>query len=124
MNLSKNHKFFVCAAGIFVSYFYFGILQEKITRSKYIYEIKNDDGSSNSITEHYKYFLVLVFVQCLVSCLFAKALLTTWPHGEDNTRSVYYASTALTYLLAMVCSNMALQWVSYPTQVIICIMII
>ena len=37
--------------------------------------------------------------------------------GEDKTSSLYYASSALTYLLAMVCSNMALQWVNYPTQV-------
>ena len=38
-------------------------------------------------------------------------------HGEDKTRTIYYASSALTYLLAMVCSNLALQWVGYPTQV-------
>lgn len=37
--------------------------------------------------------------------------------GEDTTRRLYYASCALTYLLAMVSSNMALQWVNYPTQV-------
>jgi uncharacterized membrane protein YwzB len=29
-----------------------------------------------------------------------------------------YAICALTYLLAMISSNMALQWVAYPTQVI------
>ncbi|XP_042238854.1 solute carrier family 35 member B1-like isoform X2 [Homarus americanus] len=41
------------------------------------------------------------------------------PHqGEDTTRHVYYASCALTYLLAMVSSNMALQWINYPTQVV------
>lgn len=115
--MNKNNKFIICAAGIFVSYFYFGILQEKITRGTYIYEVATEDGTTTSITEHYKYFLVLVFVQCFVSCCFAKGLLYIWPHGEDNTRNVYYASGALTYLLAMVCSNMALQWVSYPTQV-------
>lgn len=38
--------------------------------------------------------------------------------GEDRTSTLYYASSALTYLLAMVCSNMALQWVNYPTQVL------
>lgn len=37
--------------------------------------------------------------------------------GEDTTRRVYYASCSLTYLLAMVASNMALQWINYPTQV-------
>ncbi|XP_066969920.1 solute carrier family 35 member B1 isoform X2 [Macrobrachium rosenbergii] len=38
--------------------------------------------------------------------------------GEDTTQRVYYASCSLTYLLAMVSSNMALQWVNYPTQVV------
>lgn len=38
--------------------------------------------------------------------------------NEDRTHSGYYASAALTYLLGMVSSNMALQWVPYPTQVI------
>ncbi|XP_046816980.1 solute carrier family 35 member B1 isoform X2 [Vespa velutina] len=38
--------------------------------------------------------------------------------GEDTTPTLYYAISSLTYLLAMVCSNMALQFVSYPTQVI------
>lgn len=40
------------------------------------------------------------------------------PEKEDKTHYGYYASSALTYLLAMVSSNMALRWVPYPTQVI------
>lgn len=44
-------------------------------------------------------------------------LSTLMKQGEDKTSRMYYASSALTYLLAMVCSNMALQWVNYPTQV-------
>ena len=40
------------------------------------------------------------------------------PQGNDSTHSGYYASSALTYLLAMVSSNMALRWVAYPTQVV------
>ncbi|KAF9800635.1 hypothetical protein SFRURICE_014066 [Spodoptera frugiperda] len=36
----------------------------------------------------------------------------------DTTRRVYYFSSALTYLLGMVSSNMALQWINYPTQVV------
>ena len=48
-----------------------------------------------------------------------KVLSTVMKQGEDKTSRMYYASSALTYLLAMVCSNMALQWVNYPTQVII-----
>lgn len=37
---------------------------------------------------------------------------------EDTTHTGYYVVCSLTYLLAMVSSNMALRWVSYPTQVV------
>lgn len=40
------------------------------------------------------------------------------PQPKDATHPGYYASSALTYLLAMVSSNMALMWVAYPTQVV------
>ncbi|XP_020300488.1 solute carrier family 35 member B1 [Pseudomyrmex gracilis] len=106
----KHFKLFVCAAGIFVCYFYFGMLQEKITRGQY------GDGENR---EKFTYMFALVFVQCLVNYLFAKTILmTVMNQGEDTTLTVYYVLSALTYLLAMVCSNMALQFVSYPTQVI------
>lgn len=45
-------------------------------------------------------------------------MLTIKPHKEDTTPTKYYAVSALTYLLAMVSSNMALRWVPYPTQVV------
>ena len=48
---------------------------------------------------------------------YVKVLSTVMKQGEDNTSTTYYAASSLTYLLAMVCSNMALQWVAYPTQV-------
>lgn len=38
--------------------------------------------------------------------------------GKDTTKTAYYATTALTYLSAMLCSNMSLGHVSYPTQVV------
>lgn len=107
---NKHLKLFICAAGIFVFYFYFGILQEKITRGQY------GDAENH---EKFTYMFALVFVQCLVNYVFAKTiLLTIMKQGEDTTSTLYYALSSLTYFLAMVCSNMALQFVSYPTQVI------
>ncbi|KYN00281.1 PREDICTED: solute carrier family 35 member B1 [Cyphomyrmex costatus] len=107
---SKHTKLFICATGIFVCYFYFGMLQEKITRGQY------GDGENQ---EKFSYMFALVFVQCLVNYVFAKMiLLTVMKQGEDTTSTLYYSLSALTYLLAMVCSNMALQFVNYPTQVI------
>lgn len=103
-------KLLICAAGIFVCYFYFGILQEKITRGQY---------GEGEIKEKFTYMFALVFVQCLVNYVFAKIiLLTVMKQGDDSTRTIYYALSSLTYLLGMVCSNMALQFVNYPTQVV------
>ncbi|CAG4984274.1 unnamed protein product [Parnassius apollo] len=82
------------------------MLQEKITRGKY--------GENEKFT----CALSLVLVQCLVNYVFAQILMMSWKHEKDTTRTVYYISSALTYLLAMVCSNMALQWINYPTQVV------
>jgi len=107
---NKHTKLFIYAAGIFVCYFYFGMLQEKITRGQY------GNGENK---EKFTYMFALVFVQCLLNYLFAKIiLLTVMKQDEDITSTLYYSLSALTYLLAMVCSNMALQFVSYPTQVI------
>lgn len=45
-------------------------------------------------------------------------MLITKPQSKDTTHQGYYASSSLTYLLAMISSNMALRWVAYPMQVI------
>ncbi|XP_050531800.1 solute carrier family 35 member B1 [Daktulosphaira vitifoliae] len=105
--MDKRVKFVVCAAGIFVCYFFYGILQEKITRGTY-----GTDG------EKFTHTLSLVFVQCVVNYAFAKVILQAFPEDSDTTSSTYYLISSLTYLIAMVFSNMALQWVDYPTQVV------
>lgn len=106
MELGSKSKFALCAGGIFVCYFYYGILQERITRGDY--------GG-----ERFSYSLALVFSQCLVNYLYALVMSTTvLNQGEDTTRTSYYMICSLSYMVAMVCSNKALQWVNYPTQVI------
>ncbi|XP_047544094.1 solute carrier family 35 member B1 homolog [Vanessa atalanta] len=97
-------RFIFYASSIFICYFIFAMLQEKITRGKY-------DG------EKFTCALSLVLVQCVVNYIFAKILMF-WQHEKDTTRTLYYFSSSLTYLLAMVCSIMALQWINYPTQVV------
>jgi len=109
--MDKHVKLFFYAGGIFVCYFYYGIVQERITRGVY--------GKTPETQEKFKCVLALVFVQCITNWLYAHFLLRTFmKQGENVTSTFYLWSSALTYLLAMVCSNMALQWVSYPTQVI------
>uniref|UniRef100_A0A182MGA7 Sugar phosphate transporter domain-containing protein n=1 Tax=Anopheles culicifacies TaxID=139723 RepID=A0A182MGA7_9DIPT len=112
--MSNKQTLVVSAVGIFVCYFYFAILQEKITRGRYGDKLQ-DDGSRG---ERFTYMLALVGVQCVCNWIFAKALLAVSPQPDDGTPKVYYASSALTYLLAMISSNMALRWVAYPMQVV------
>lgn len=66
--MQEQTKFFVAALGIFCSYFYYGILQEKITRGRYG-ESRNEDGN---IGEKFTFTLILVGVQCLWNWIFAK----------------------------------------------------
>lgn len=66
--MNENTKFIVYAAGIFFCYFYYGILQEKITRSIYGDEL-NEDGSRG---EKFTFALALVGVQCICNWIFAK----------------------------------------------------
>ncbi|XP_019560644.3 solute carrier family 35 member B1 homolog [Aedes albopictus] len=112
--MSDNRKAIIAAVGIFVCYFYFGIIQEKITRGRYGDE-PQEDGTRG---EQFTFALALVGVQCICNWAFAKAILIARPQNQDTTPKVYYASSALTYLLAMISSNMALRWVAYPMQVV------
>ncbi|CAD6239887.1 GSCOCG00002404001-RA-CDS [Cotesia congregata] len=110
MTSNSSTRLIICALGIFVCYFYFGMLQEKITRGVY-----GDEKNSEKFT----YMFSLVFFQCVVNYVFSKfLLLTVMKENDDSTKTVYYAFAALTYLLGMVSSNMALSYVSYPTQVV------
>jgi len=103
-------KLCLCGLGIFVCYFYYGVLQERITRGKYV---------SGDRVEKFSCIQALVFFQCVVNFMYALLMSkTVLQQGEDTTRSSYYAICSFTYLLAMVSSNKALSWVNYPTQVV------
>lgn len=102
-------KFFVCAIGVFISYFYYGILQESITKGKY------GEGQK---AEKFQYVMSLVLLQTIINSLFAKAAMMLFTRETDTTPTKYYAACSITYLGAMLASNQALQYVSYPTQVL------
>ncbi|XP_073836013.1 solute carrier family 35 member B1 homolog meigo [Musca autumnalis] len=114
MKIPEKSRFLIYALGIFFCYFLYGIVQEKIMRGRYG-QTANEDGT---VGEKFTYALALVWVQCLCNFIFAKCMLTVKPQKEDTTPRSYYAISALTYLLGMVSSNMALRWVPYPTQVV------
>ncbi|XP_053310061.1 solute carrier family 35 member B1 [Spea bombifrons] len=107
---SGGLRLLACFLGVFVCYFYYGILQETITRGTY------GEGEKQ---EKFRFALSLVFVQCVVNALFAKFLISFFDSGKaDRTQSWLYAACSLSYLGAMVSSNSALQYVNYPTQVL------
>uniref|UniRef100_A0A023G3L0 Putative udp-galactose transporter related protein n=1 Tax=Amblyomma triste TaxID=251400 RepID=A0A023G3L0_AMBTT len=96
------------AGGIFLSYFYYGVLHEEITRTKY--------GPKK---ETFVYAQSLLFLSCIMNALFAKLMLSTFlKQGADTTRRSYYMISAFTYLGAMLASTICLQFVSYTTQVV------
>ncbi|EMP33756.1 Solute carrier family 35 member B1 [Chelonia mydas] len=100
----------VCFLGVFVCYFYYGILQESITRGKY------GEGAKQ---EKFKYALSLVFIQCVINAVFARLVIQFFDAVRvDRTQNWLYAACSLSYLGAMVSSNSALQFVNYPTQVL------
>lgn len=114
MIIPEKSRFFIYAGSIFLCYFLYGVVQEKITRGRYG-DTKNEDGT---IGQRFTYALALVWVQCFCNFVFAKGMLSVHSAKEDKTHYGYYAVSAFTYLLAMVSSNMALRWVPYPTQVV------
>lgn len=107
--MDKNKKFLLSAAGIFISFFFFGLIQEKITKAQYV----NPDGS----VEKFTYSTSLVITYCSMNYIFSLLILSIVKQ-EDTTPCMYYSVSGLLYFLAMICSNMALQFISYPTQVI------
>lgn len=66
--MNDKTKFLISAGGIFVCYFYFGILHEKITRGRYGYNL-NEDGT---VGERFTFGLTLVAIQFVFNWLFAK----------------------------------------------------
>ncbi|KAG5280052.1 hypothetical protein AALO_G00084390 [Alosa alosa] len=107
---NERLRFIVCFCGVFVCYFYYGILQETITRGEY------GQGESK---EKFRYATTLVFIQCIINAAFAKLLIHFFEGSrQDHTKSWLYGACSLSYLGAMVSSNSALLYVNYPTQVL------
>ncbi|XP_078385714.1 solute carrier family 35 member B1 [Cetorhinus maximus] len=105
---NERVRLLVCFLGVFVCYFYYGILQETITRGKY--------GEQQ---ESFTYAKSLVFVQCIINAIFSKLIIQFFEKpSPERTPRWLYAVCSMSYLGAMVSSNSALQYVNYPTQVL------
>lgn len=86
MLLNDKSRMLFSAAGIFVSYSIFGVLQEKITRGRYGEEL-SDDGKFG---ERFTFTLALVGVQCFFNWLFAKG---KWAESDPNKPRITTSSS-------------------------------
>jgi hypothetical protein len=97
-----------CVAGIYASFMILSVYQERITRRPYGEEEK-----------FFNFPLFLVFVQCLCNSLVAYVKMNYFSkERKSNVPIKFYAMAAFAYVMAFVCSNAALVYVSYPTQVL------
>lgn len=125
LSVKQRFHFVVLSIGLLVFYFIFGILQEKI--------FKTDFGPEN---ERFTFSITFVCLQCVFHSIFAKgmfqrvnqailsvrfvcaALLLTHEHTSNETPQGFYSVSAVFYVVAIVTSNSALRFISYPCQVV------
>jgi len=107
MAASKELQLIVCIAGIYLFYLLFGIYQENIMRHKF-----GEDG------ERFNYTSFLLFIQSIVNAICAWIVIKGLRLPPDNTPVVKYFQVSLTSIFAMFCSNKALMYVDFPTQVL------
>ncbi|BES97081.1 unnamed protein product [Nesidiocoris tenuis] len=101
-------KFLGIAGGIFVSFWVFGVVQERLFKGTF--------GPEN---ERFTFVMTLLSVNQLASLIYSYCMLKIrGGTSEARVPAVYRLSIALTFALAMVASFMALHWVSYPAQVL------
>eukprot|EP00741_Cyanophora_paradoxa_P001781 tig00000073_g1726.t1 len=104
-------------AGIYFSYMSYAVVQERIASARF-----GEKG------ERFHYVLFMMAIQCSINAAFAYFCMdssedsppTKGSHAIDRVYDSFtrYAPVAFTYLAAMWCSNAALKFVSYPTQVL------
>lgn len=72
--------------------------------------------------EAFVYMQALVFVQCAINTLVALLAIKSKQNAttSDNVPFSLYSMCSTSYFLAMLFSNLALEWINYPTQVHIC----
>uniref|UniRef100_A0A914ED50 Solute carrier family 35 member B1 n=1 Tax=Acrobeloides nanus TaxID=290746 RepID=A0A914ED50_9BILA len=103
----KAMHLFMSGGGIVVCYTAFSYYLERIT--------KYDYGPNK---EKFTYMQSLVFMQCLVNGFIAFLMKNRQRSTADNVPWYMYSFCATSYMLAMLLSSWALEWVAYPTQVL------
>lgn len=89
-----------------MSYLIFGIIQESILKGTY----ENN--------QKFTFILSIVLFLCFFNSVVSKSVLIFRQTHRDTTSSMMYIYSSLTYVCAMLTSNYALEFVSYPMQVL------
>jgi len=106
-HLNMEIQLVVCVAGIYSFYLLFGYYQENIMSTSW--------GSSK---ERFNYTSFLLMVQSIINCICAGAVITFAPLPPNKTPIHKYLWVSVCSIFAMFCSNRALLYVDYPTQVL------
>ena len=102
--LSSEFKLFIAITGIYTCYIAYGIYQEAL------YHYKSSEGKKFTAT----FFFLLV--QCLANVILAGALMLFFGGSKNHPPTLSYITCGFSYIGAMLFSNEALKYVSYPTQ--------
>lgn len=104
---SEAISFLICSGGILISYWFFGILQEEVTTIEY--------GPQKEKLNNAQF---LVFVQCVANVFAASGVVLFWSSEKNQVPLLEYLPISLTYVGAMFCSNMAIEFIDFPTMVL------
>jgi UDP-galactose transporter B1 len=105
--INKELQLIVCVTGIYLFYLLFGIFQENITSQRF--------GPQG---ERFNYTSFLLMIQSIVNAFCAILVITALGLPRDKTPIHKYCWISVTSISAMFCSNKALMFVDYPTQVL------
>ena len=102
--LSSELKLLISIVGIYSCYLAYGVYQEAL------YHYKSDSG------EKFKATFFFLLVQCLTNVVLAGILMLYFGRSKGSPRTSSFILIGFSYIGAMLFSNEALKFVSYPTQ--------
>ncbi|KAL0236417.1 hypothetical protein GEMRC1_002999 [Eukaryota sp. GEM-RC1] len=106
----SSSLFFISVAGVYISYLFFGIFQEHITKSPF-----HDD-------QYFQFYTFLVLVLCFFNCVISRVCIAVVKGYSAQLRhmpKLPYFKISVSYISAMLASNISLFWLPYPSQVLL-----
>lgn len=101
---SSEFKLIIAVLGIYICYISYGICQEGV------YEYRTING------EKFKATFFFLLIQCIANTLIGGIEMLLFGVSKNSPSLTSYSFVGLSYIIAMLFSNEALKYVSYPTQ--------